>query len=190
MKSTIAFCILACLPTIALAFTATTIASSLTRSSSSLNMAPRYDKKAERWSPSSDDESAAAGYDIWGSLLRQGPQPFFQRLVKPDDYDQAVLKFMAGDKVDRNTAQAEMDAYLRNPNDWAYTRMGGYKVDYLTINKKQVALTVVWSALILTLGARGVYCAQTGENFWAILGLTSKVAECVDYNACVFDVTD
>ena len=30
-----------------------------------------------------------------------------------------VLKFMAGDKVDRNTAQAEMDAYLQNPNDWA-----------------------------------------------------------------------
>ena len=32
-----------------------------------------------------------------------------------------VLKFMAKDKVDRNTAQAEMDAYLQNPNDWACT---------------------------------------------------------------------
>lgn len=91
---------------------------------------------------------------------------------------------MAGDKVDRMRAQAEMDAYLSNPNDWAYNRLKGYNVDYLTIDRKQVALTLVWSALILTLLSRGAYCAVTGDNYWAIVGLTSKAAWCEADNSC------
>jgi hypothetical protein len=46
-----------------------------------------------------------------------------------------------------------MDAYLRNPNDWATNRMQedskGIKVDYVTINQKQIILTVVWSAIVV-----------------------------------------
>lgn len=108
---------------------------------------------------------------------------------------------MAGDNVDRNTAQAEMDAYLQNPNDWACeymwrlasqienyfgmhltqdfvvvlaflvvsdNRVNGYNVDYLTLNSKQITLTLTWAAVIVPLLGRGIFCAITGDNYWAI----------------------
>lgn len=84
------------------------------------------------------------------------------------------------------TMQANMDAYLRNPSDWQYNRVSGYDVDYVTLRPKQIVLTVVWSLLIFTLIGRGIYCVETGDNFWAILGLKSKVAECALYDACIF----
>jgi hypothetical protein len=67
-------------------------------------------------------------------------------------------------------------------------RMKGYKPDYLTLNQKQIVLTVVWSVAILSLAARGVFCLQTGENFWAIFGMTSKAAWCQADNSCLLDV--
>ena len=53
------------------------------------------------------------GYGPVGSLIRQGPVPFFIRLVKPDTYEAAVNKYMALEKCDRNTAQGNMDAYFQ-----------------------------------------------------------------------------
>lgn len=132
-------------------------------------MAPRFDKQLNQWVATSPDEGPEAGYDIWGTVIRHGPVPFFNRIVKAGEYEQGVLKFMAGDNADRNTAQAEMDAYLSNPNDWAYNRLKGYNVDYLAINQKQVTLNLVWATFILSLGARGLYCAVTGDYYWDIL---------------------
>jgi hypothetical protein len=40
--------------------------------------------------------------------------------------------------MDRDTAQLEIDAYLANPNDWAYSRIKGYNVDYLTLSLRVV----------------------------------------------------
>ena len=34
------------------------------------------------------------GYPPFGSLIRQGPVPFFIRLTKPDTYEAAVVKYM------------------------------------------------------------------------------------------------
>lgn len=48
------------------------------------------------------------GYGPMGSLLRQGPVPYFIRIVKPDTYDAAVKKYMALENVNRITAQANM----------------------------------------------------------------------------------
>jgi hypothetical protein len=107
--------LLALLPALALSF----CPQPTSHATLSLGMAPRYDKTTNKWTPTSADEGPEAGYDLWGSLLRQGPNPFIQRVFNAADYEQAVLKFMAGDKVDRNVAQSEMDAYLQNPNDWA-----------------------------------------------------------------------
>jgi hypothetical protein len=107
--------LLALLPALALSF----CPQPTSHATLSLGMAPKYDKNTNKWTPTSADEGPEAGYDLWGSLLRQGPNPFIQRVFNADDYEQAVLKFMAGDKVDRNVAQSEMDAYLQNPNDWA-----------------------------------------------------------------------
>jgi hypothetical protein len=67
-------------------------------------------------------------------------------------------------------------------------RLNGYKVDYLKIEQKQVALTVVWSVLILSVGARAIYSLQAGENFWAIFGMTSKAAWCEADNSCLLDM--
>ena len=51
-------------------------------------MVPRFDKNEQKWYPTSLEEEASAGYDIWGSLLRQGPNPFIRRLFQPDEYEQ------------------------------------------------------------------------------------------------------
>lgn len=56
-----------------------------------LFMAPRFDKQEKKWYPTSPEEEASAGYGIWGSLLRQGPTPFLQRLFQADDYEQGKL---------------------------------------------------------------------------------------------------
>jgi len=64
-------------------------------------------------------------------------------------------------------AQAEMDAYLSNPNDWAYNRLQGYNVDYLSLDKKQLTLTLTWATLILSLLGRGAYCLATHDYFFS-----------------------
>lgn len=70
-----------------------------------LDMAPRFDKKAQKWFPTKPEEGPEAGYPVSRTLLLHGPKPFFQRVFNNDDYEQAVLKFMAGDKCDRDEAQ-------------------------------------------------------------------------------------
>jgi hypothetical protein len=85
-----------------------------TGSSSSLSMAPKYDTTTEKWSPSKPEEGPEAGYPPTKTLLLHGPKPYFQRIFTPDDYEQAVLKFMSGDKCSRDVAQGNMDAYLRS----------------------------------------------------------------------------
>lgn len=46
-------------------------------------------------------EGPEAGYNIVGSLYRAGPMPAITRLTNPENYEQAVLKFMAKEKCDR-----------------------------------------------------------------------------------------
>merc|ERR1719203_288494 len=129
-----------------------------TKTTTKLHMAPKFDKKTQKWIPSSDDEMPSAGYDKIGTLLRHGPIPYFNRLFKESDYEQGVLKFMAQDKCNRMEAQGNMDAYLANPNDWAYNRFQeqekGFKVDYVTLNEAQILLTTVWGSVVVLLGAR------------------------------------
>ena len=56
------------------------------------------------------------GYGPIGSLLRQGPVPFFIRITNPDTYEAAVRKYQAQENCDRITAQANMDAYFQDPS--------------------------------------------------------------------------
>ena len=114
-------------------------------------------------------EGPGAGYDIWGTLLRAGPKPFVTRIVNPDTYEQAVLKFMAMDKVDRIVAQANMDHFLENAQDWAYYRTQGIKPDYVTIDQQELILRIVWSGLVVAGVFRAIIAYKTGENFWMFL---------------------
>jgi hypothetical protein len=83
-------------------------------SRSNLFMAPKYDKASQKWTPSKPEEGPEAGYPPINTLLLHGPKPFLQRVFTPDDYEQAVLKYMSGDKCSRDIAQGNMDAYLRS----------------------------------------------------------------------------
>jgi hypothetical protein len=88
------FLILLSLPLLTGAFTLPAVVS--TTKFSSLGMAPRFDKQLSKWVPASPEEGPEGGYDIWGTVIRHGPVPFFNRIVKADEYEQGVLKFMAG----------------------------------------------------------------------------------------------
>ena len=48
------------------------------------------------------------GYGPTGSLIRQGPVPYFIRLIKPDTYEAAVNKYMAKEKCSKLEAMANM----------------------------------------------------------------------------------
>jgi hypothetical protein len=107
---------------------------------------PTFNKKTQKWEPPANPE---VGYGLTGTLLRNGPVPFFTRLTNPEDYDQAVMKFQATEQCPRDEAQGNMDAYFENPNDWAYQRVveqnGGYKKKYgAPLDTKQIVLTVTW----------------------------------------------
>lgn len=115
-------------------------------------MAPKFDKNENKWYTDDPSEQAGSSYGPIGSLYRAGPKPFLQRIFNADTYDQAVLKYMAQDgSCDRKEAQGNMDAFLENPQDWAYQKVseknrGEFVKDYANANmsKKQVALSTIW----------------------------------------------
>jgi hypothetical protein len=147
--------------------------SSLSPTSSSLNMAPKYDKTTQKWSPSKPEEGPAAGYGVTKTLLRHGPKPFLQRIFQPDDYEQAVLKFMAGDRCSRDEAQGNMDAYMENPNDWAFNRLyserTGIKIDYVTLKQGEVAKVLVWAGIVFFFCFRCFIEFSGTGDFWDFL---------------------
>ena len=124
----------------------------LSTKQSSLDMVPKYNPKEQKWSPASEEESDSASYPVVQSLLRHGPKAFFVRVTQPGMYDQAVLKFMAGENVGRWEAQGNMDRFNENAQDWIFERMEakkkGYKLDYVTLNPKQVVLSSVWAGIV------------------------------------------
>jgi hypothetical protein len=74
------------LPTLAMSFSP--VSRPVATAASSLDMAPKFDKTQNKWLPASTEEGPEGGYDIWGSLLRQGPLPFFTRLFSSEEYEQ------------------------------------------------------------------------------------------------------
>lgn len=159
--------------TVAQAFVSQGSRHATSTATSSLDMAPRYDKQAQVWYPTSPDEGPEAGYPLVNTLLLHGPNPFVQRVINGAQYEQAVLKFMAQDKVDRQTAMGNMDAYFANPNDWAVNRLaaekGGYNPDYVTLKPKALALTLTWSAIVAVVASRVGWALYTGGDFWSFL---------------------
>ena len=114
---------------------------------------PRYDKASQKWIPTGPNQLPDAGYPPAKTFFLQGPKPFLTRVFQQDDYEQAVLKFMAGDKItNRDVAQGNMDAYLRNPQDWMYNRMEsqqrGFDIDYTRISTKEIVLVSAWSCIV------------------------------------------
>merc|ERR1719148_195927 len=140
------------------------------KSTGPLFVGPTYDKTTEKWSPSSDEEGPEAGYGIGKTFLLHGPEPTFQRLFRADNYEQAVLKFMAGDKVGRNEAQGNMDRFLTNAQDWQFERfemqVKGIKYDYVPLKPKQAVLTGTWASIVFVIGGRLIYAVSHGMNFW------------------------
>lgn len=126
---------------------------SKTRNTASvLNMAPKFDSQAQKWVPSSEEESSAADYPAWRSLLRHGPKAFLTRVAQPEQYDQAVLKFMAMDGVERWEAMGNMDRCNENSQDWTFERLEatkkGFRLDYVTLEPKQIGLSLIWTGIV------------------------------------------
>ena len=75
---------------------------------------------------------------------------------------------MAKEGMSRMEAQGNMDAYLRNPNDWALQKVeeknGAPKFDYANANMdgQDLALTGVWASILLTIVGRIVYVGANG----------------------------
>ena len=134
----------------------------------------KFDKATQTWFTDDPEEMAGASYGPIGSLYRAGPKPFFSRIFDADTYDQAVLKYMAGDGCDRKEAQGNMDAFLENPQDWAYQKKceqnkGVYKKDYANANMepKQVVLSTVWGLGVVYFIGNLIY---TGVNEGMLVG--------------------
>jgi hypothetical protein len=100
------------------------------------------------------------GYGPIGSLIRQGPVPFVQRISNPTKYEGSVMYYMQENKCSRAEAQGNIDAYLANPNDWALIKMrakkGGFEPDFANANTdpKQLALSGIWAAGVIFLAYR------------------------------------
>ena len=66
-------------------------------------------------------------------------------------------------------AQGNLDRMNENMQDWAFERLeaekAGRKIDYVKLDQKQIALTLVWSAGISLLIGRALYVAVTGDSY-------------------------
>eukprot|EP00527_Entomoneis_sp_CCMP2396_P006577 CAMPEP_0198144236 /NCGR_PEP_ID=MMETSP1443-20131203/14322_1 /TAXON_ID=186043 /ORGANISM="Entomoneis sp., Strain CCMP2396" /LENGTH=139 /DNA_ID=CAMNT_0043807595 /DNA_START=129 /DNA_END=548 /DNA_ORIENTATION=- len=137
-------------------------------------MAPKFDKSQGKWLTTTPEDGPEAGYGPGKTLLIAGPKPFLTRVFSADDYEQAVLKFMASEKCSREVAQGNMDRYLENGQDWAYERMEAEKKGraypkYHVLETKGIILTCVWASFVLGLGGRVVYSLATGVYYWEFL---------------------
>lgn len=71
---------------------------------------PVYNKQTSLWEPSAETEDEP--YGPMGSLLRGGPNPALIRVLQPEQYDQAVYKYMAQTRCSRIEAMGNMDSYF------------------------------------------------------------------------------
>lgn len=130
---------------------------------------PRFDKSENKWVYTAADQEPTAGYPPVNTLLLHGPRPFYERVFCAEQYEQAVLKYMAVEKVSRDEAQGNMDAYLRNPNDWretkSYEQKTGFKADYVTLDPSKIALTTAWTVVLGLYVWRAVAVSVYGERF-------------------------
>jgi hypothetical protein len=105
---------------------------------------PTFNKQTSLWEPSPETEDTP--YGPWGSFLRGGPNPFLVRVLQPEQYEQAVYKYMAQTKCSRAEAQGNMDAFFNNAADWAYQKSeearGSPMVDYTEVWKGMEMLCI------------------------------------------------
>lgn len=131
---------------------------------------PKYNQKTSLWEPSPETESQP--YGPFGSFLRGGPAPFVIRSLKPDDYDQAVFKYMAQTSCSRAEAQGNMDAFFNNGADWAYQKSeearGRPQVDYTELKPQQAVLVITWALIVTPFIGRCAYLIAFGDHGWGV----------------------
>mgnify|MGYP000381768982 CR=1 FL=1 len=125
----------------------------------------KCDCDEQQWISESQDEQV--GYGILNTLVRHGPTPALRRIFQPQQYEQAVLKFMAEENCSRDEAQGNMDFYIRNPNDWIALRLeqerSGIKVHLVTVNPIRLVLVVVWTGLLMLFVQQFLARVESGE---------------------------
>jgi len=119
---------------------------------------------------------AGEGYNILGTLSRAGPIPLFYRLFLSSQYEAAINKFTLREGCSRIEAQANMDYYFRNPNDWIAMRKRaertGVKLDLVNMNQDPLSITLVgvWGTVstfyIWRIYAFVILGIDYKDNFW------------------------
>ena len=111
----------------------------------------------EFWAPLINGDDAD-GYPAFGSLVRQGPVPFFIRLSDSNKYDQAVVEYMAKAKCGKREAQGNMDAFFADPNGWALDKIATdegkvapYDYANANTNPQQLVLTTAWVGVLASI---------------------------------------
>jgi hypothetical protein len=92
----------------------------------------------------------------------------------------------AQDGCDRKEAQGNMDAFLENPQDWAYQKTceqnGAFKKDYANANMspKQVTLSTIWGLGVVyffgSLAYNGIQGGMLSDSFHRTMELLSGSA--------------
>jgi len=131
---------------------------------------PTFNKETQLWEPSAETEPQP--YGPFGSFLRGGPTPGIIRIVSPDDYDQAVYKYMSQTSCSRAEAQGNMDAFFNNGADWAYQKSeearGRPMIDYTVLKPKQAVLVITWALFVTPFIGRCAYLIAFSEKGWSI----------------------
>ena len=99
-----------------------TKSNAVTKSSTKKLPLPTLDPKTNRYIRSPLDDGVYP-YDVLGSALRHGPSPAITRILKADEYEQGVLKYMLSARCSRYEATGNVDAKLNNAADWVYRKM-------------------------------------------------------------------
>mmetsp|Transcript_5765 Transcript_5765/g.8565 ORF Transcript_5765/g.8565 Transcript_5765/m.8565 type:complete len:194 (-) Transcript_5765:1815-2396(-) len=130
---------------------------------------PTFDKSTGLWEPAAGEQDTLD--PVLNSLLRQGPGPVIVRLTKPQDYEQAVLKYQASEGCSLPEAQGNMDAFFNNAGDWTYQKNaeknGAPKVDYTKLKIKDAVLVLTWAFTITPFLGRIVYIGYT-TGTWGV----------------------
>ena len=152
---------------------------------------PTFNKQTSLWEPSIETEDSP--YGPWGSFLRGGPSPFLVRVLSPNEYDQAVFKYMAQTKCSRAEAQGNMDAFFNNAADWAYQKSeearGRPKVDYTEVRNVEKAHSIVLH-ICSPIHLSSSFCqhkhkAETKtSHFGNYLGV---ICHSIPWKMCIFD---
>lgn len=133
-----------------------------TRSNKKANL-PTFDDKTQKFVPP-PNVSSGQFYSPISSMIKAGPVPAITRLFSPQEYEQAVWKYMVESKEpDIKQAQGNMDAFFASRELWVEQKMLEQmgKREVFDYGKEpgidRVVLASVWGVMSTSILARATW---------------------------------